>query len=226
MSGSTLSRRSMIGAGFGAATLATLGEFSASAQSEVRLRMFWWGAKDRAERTERVNQLYQQSHAGVTIAGESLGWTDYWPRLATQTAGRNAADVIQMDYRYIFEYARRGALLAFDPYVGKSLNLRDFSTAAVDSGKVDGKIYGVSLGLNSVALVYDKQLIESLGLKSPSWPMSWKDFGDLAVEITKAAKKEGGFAGIQDAGGLEPALECWVRERGLNLYTTDGKLGF
>ncbi len=177
--------------------------------------MFWWGTKERADRTEAVNKLYSQRNPGVTIDGESLGWNDYWPRLATQSAGRNAADVIQMDYRYIFEYARRGALLPLDPFVGKSLNLSDFSPAAVDSGKVDGKIYGVSLGLNSVALVYDKQLIESLGLKPPAWPMTWKDFGDLSVEITKAAKKEAGFAGMQDAGGLEPALEAWVRQRGL-----------
>ena len=220
-----VTRRSIIKAGAGLAGLAALGTRSALA-ADTRLRMFWWGTKERADRTEAVNKLYSQRNPGVTIDGETVGWNDYWPRLATQSAGRNAADIIQMDYRYIFEYARRGALLPLDPFVGKGLNLGDFSAAAVDSGKVDGKIYGVSLGLNSVALVYDKQLIESLGLKPPSWPMSWKDFGDLAAEITKAAKKEGGYAGIQDGGGYEPALESWMRQRGLNLYTQDGKLGF
>ena len=51
----------------------------------------------------------------------------------------------------------------------------------------------MSLGLNSVAIVYERQLIERLGLKPPA-PMTWKDVGDLSVEITKAAKG-GGFAG-------------------------------
>jgi multiple sugar transport system substrate-binding protein len=225
MSGFRLSRRSMIGAGIGGAALATLRDFPAVAQSDLRLRMFWWGAKERAERTDKVNQLYQQSHAGVTISGESLGWTDYWPRLATQTAGRNAADVLQMDYRYIFEYARRGALLPLDNYVPGTLNLQDFSKAAVDSGKVDGKIYGVSLGLNSTSLVYDKALIESLGLKVPSWEMTWKEIGDLAVEISKAAKHDS-FTGIQDGGREEPGLEVWLGQRGKSLYTPEGKLGY
>ena len=225
MSGFALSRRSMIGAGIGGAALATLRDFPAVAQSDLRLRMFWWGAKERAERTDKVNQLYQQNHAGVTIAGESLGWTDYWPRLATQTAGRNAADVLQMDYRYIFEYARRGALLPLDSYVPGTLNLQDFSKAAVDSGKVDGKIYGVSLGLNSTSLVYDKALIESLGLKVPSWEMTWKEVGDLAVEISKAAKRDS-FTGIQDGGREEPGLEVWLGQRGKSLYTPEGKLGY
>ena len=113
--------------------------------------MFWWGSRERAERTDKTNKLFQEKNPGMTITGETLGWTDYWPRLATQTAGRNAPDVIQMDYRYIYEYARRGALLPLDPFVAKGLDLGDFSQAAIDSGKVDRKIYGVSLGLNSTA---------------------------------------------------------------------------
>ncbi|MFI5011117.1 MAG: ABC transporter substrate-binding protein [Hyphomicrobiales bacterium] len=220
-----ISRRSIIGAGMGGVGLAALGPLPGFAQSDLRLRMFWWGSKERAERTEKVNQLYQQKNPGVTITGESLGWTDYWPRLATQTAGRNSADVIQMDYRYIFEYARRGALLPLDGYVSKSLDLGGFSKGAVDSGKVDGKIYGVSLGLNSTSLVYDKALIQSLGLKEPSWNMTWSEIGELAVAITKAAKRDG-FWGIQDGGREEPGLEVWLGQKGKSLYTEDGKLGF
>jgi multiple sugar transport system substrate-binding protein len=225
MSGFALSRRSVIRGGFGGAALAALSDLPALAQSDVRLRMFWWGAKERAERTAKVNQLYQEGHAGVTIAGESLGWNDYWPRLATQTAGRNAADVLQMDYRYIFEYARRGALLPLDGYVPAALNLKDFSPAAVDSGKVDGKIYGVSLGLNSTSLVYDKTLIQGLGLKEPSWEVTWQQIGDLAVEISKAAKRDG-YTGIQDGGREEPGLEVWLGQRGKSLYTPEGRLGY
>ena len=195
------------------------------AQAGTQLRMFWWGAKDRAERTEKVNTLFAQKNPGITVAGETLGWADYWPRLATQAAGRNAPDLIQMDYRYIFEYARRGALLPLDAHVGKGLNLADFSPEAINSGKVDGKIFGISLGLNSTALMFDKTTIETLGLKAPESGMTWAQIGDLAVEIAKAAKKPGYF-GMQDAGRYEPALEVWMRQRGKALYTEDGKLGF
>jgi multiple sugar transport system substrate-binding protein len=219
------SRRSVVGAGLGGAALGILGDLPALAQSDVRLRMFWWGSKERAERTDKVNKLYQQNNAGLTISGESLGWNDYWPRLATQTAGRNAADVLQMDYRYIFEYARRGALLPLDDYLSKGLNLGDFNKATIDSGKVDGKIYGVSLGLNSTALIYDKDIVQSLGLKAPTWQMTWNEIGDLAVEITKAAKRDR-YTGIQDGGREEPALEVWLGQRGKSLYTAEGKLGF
>jgi len=198
---------------------------SARAEGDTRLRMFWWGSKERAERTEKANRLFEQRNPGFTIAGETLGWGDYWPRVATQVAGRNIADVLQMDYRYIFEYARRGALLPLDEFMPDTLNLSGFAASATDSGKVDGKVYGVSLGLNSVSLIYDQGLIRSLGLNDPAWDMSWATVGNLAVDISKAAKREG-FFGIQDAGRYEPALEIWLRQRGRALYTADGKLGF
>jgi multiple sugar transport system substrate-binding protein len=223
MADTSLARRSLLIAGVAGLTAA--GAPAGWAQPDLRLRMFWWGSKERADRTEKVNQLFQTRHPGFTIAGETLGWADYWPRVATQVAGRNVADVLQMDYRYIFEYARRGALLPLDEFVPATLKLGDFSAGAVDSGKVDGKIYGVSLGLNSTALMYDRALIQQLGLKEPAWDMDWAAIGDLAVEIAKSAKRDG-YAGIQDGARYEPALEVWLRQRGQALYGADGKLGF
>ena len=55
--------------------------------------------------------------------------------------------------------------------------------------------------------------------------MTWAQVGELAVEITKAAKQPG-FFGLFDGGRYEPALEVWLRQRGKALYTDDGKLGF
>ena len=225
MARAALTRRLLITSAAATAGTAAIRGMPALAEDAVRLRMFWWGSKERAERTDKVNRLYEQTHPGINIAGETLGWSDYWPRVATQVAGRNVADVLQMDYRYIFEYARRGALLPLDDFTNGTLNLRDFEASAVESGKVDGKIYGVSLGLNSTGFIYDQALLRSLGLKEPAWPMSWAEVGDLAVEVTKAAKRDG-FFGIQDGGRYEPALEVWLRQRGRALYTAEGKLGF
>jgi multiple sugar transport system substrate-binding protein len=225
MSKSLLTRRVVIASAAAAAGMSGLGIAPGAAQSAVRLRMFWWGSKERADRTEKANQLFQQANPGISVVGETLGWADYWPRLATQTAGRNAPDLIQMDYRYIFEYARRGALLALDGFVPKALDLGDFGQAAIDSGKVDGKIYGVSLGLNSTALMYDQGALQSLGVREPGWSTTWAELGELALEVTKAANRAGYF-GLTDGGRYEPALEVWLRQRGKSLYGDGARLGF
>ena len=187
--------------------------------------MFWWGSRERAERTDKTNRLYQDKNPGVTITGETLGWADYWPRLATQTAGRNAPDVIQMDYRYIYEYARRGALLALDPFVGKGLDLGDFSAGG------DRQRQGRSQDLwGQPRPELDRDDVRPgpdrfARSQAPTHDMTWAQVGELALEITKTAKRPG-FFGLFDGGRYEPALEVWLRQRGKALYTDEGKLGF
>ena len=218
-----IDRRRLLATSATAFGMAALG-LPAFAQ-EKRIRMFWWGSKERADRTFKANELYQAKNAGSKIDGETIGWGDYWPRMATQAAGRNLADVIQMDYRYIFEYARRGALLDLTPFVGKQLNLSDFDKNSVDCGKVDSKLYGINLGNNSTAMLTNKAAWEGAGVKMPTGETSWEDFAKLSAELTKAAKKDG-FFGSMDSGGLEPSFEVFVRQRGKNLYNEDGKAGF
>jgi multiple sugar transport system substrate-binding protein len=220
----SISRRGLLKAGAGAAALTAARAVPPAWAQETRLRMYWWGTKERADRTVAVNKLYMASHPGVSIDGETLSFNDYWPRLATQAAGRNVPDIIQMDYRYIVEYSARGNLLALDEFMGKALTVADFGQS-LDGGKVDGKLYGINLGNNSTACMYDQTVIGALGVKPPSHETSWADLASLATEITKASKKEG-YWGVQDAGGVEPGMEIFMRQRGKALYTDDGKIGY
>ncbi len=216
-----LNRRTLLKAGLGSVGLAALGATSALAQS-TRVRMYWWGSKERADRTLKAAALYQQRHADVKIDGETLAWGDYWQRLATQAAGRNAPDLIQMDYRYIAEYARRGAILPLDEYVGKSLDLSDFAKESIDSCRVDGKLFAVNLGNNSNAMIYNKAAFQKAGVPSPE-NVTWDKFAELAAVVTKAHNGE--YFGTSDGSGQESALENWIRQRGKALFTEDGKLG-
>lgn len=218
-----LQRRALLKGAAATASLAA-GGLPAFAQ-EKRLRMFWWGSKERADRTFKGNELYMGKNAGTKIDGETIGWADYWPRMATQAAGRNLADVIQMDYRYIFEYARRGALLDLTPHLGKALDLADYDANSVDCGKVDGKLYGINLGNNSTAMLADAAAFEKAGLKAPTAGMDWAEFAKVCAALTKAVNKDGYF-GSMDSGGLEPTFEVFVQQRGKNLYNEDGKAGF
>ena len=107
----------MAGASAAGAVLSTpFGSSGARAQAGTRLRCFWWGNPDRDKRTKAALDAYK-AKSGTEISAEALGWGDYWTKLGTQTAGGNAPDLIQMDYRYIFEYARRETLLALDAQV-------------------------------------------------------------------------------------------------------------
>src|SRR5690606_12596956 len=152
-----------------------------------------------------------------------LAWNDYWPKLATQTAGGNAPDVIQMDYRYIVEYAKRNAIAPLDDFVGSALKLDDFDADQLEGGKVDGKLYGISLGANSVALGINTEAFEKASIDAPGPNTTYDDLRAMAEAF---ASRDVGMKVISDGSGVEPALENWLRQRGKALYTADGKLAF
>lgn len=212
----------------GAAALGSLGALGvpAALAQESRVRLLWWGSQNRNERTAAVIDLFTAANPGVAVEGESAGWDAYWARLATQTAGGNAPDVMQMDYRYIFEYARRGVLLALDELMNDgTLDLSGFSDEAIAGGQVDGKTYGVSLGANSSTMIVSQAAFEEAGVALPEKGITWDDYAARAAEVTEKAGKSG-FYGSADGGGLEPAFEGWLRQRGKSLYDSEGKLGF
>ena len=209
-----LNRRRFIAA----AALAT-SWFDAGAQPAIRLRCFWWGNPDRDKRTRTLLDNYAKDN-DLKISAESLGWGEYWTKLSTQVAGGNTPDLVQMDYRYMFEYARRGTLLALDTL----LPLPDFNPHDRDSGKVGGKLYAVSLGSNSKAMVYDTGMLQKVGVKAFPADLDWDDFGRIAGDISKI--DPGRYWGAGDGSRLEQVFEQWLISGGKSLYTVDGKAGF
>ncbi len=205
----------------GSTALAAAAGISPAFAAEA-LRLIFWGSQARADRTYGVTDLYAKA-GGPAVQGEFLAWGDYWPKLATQTAGGNAPDIIQMDYRYIVEYAKRNAIAPLDEFVGGALKLTDFDKDQLDGGKVDGKLYGISLGANSVALMINTADFEKAGLELPGPNTT---YGDLPAMAEAFASKGVGKKLIADGSGSEPMFENWLRQRGKALYTADGKLAW
>lgn len=206
----------------GSSALMAAGALSPAMAQDAALRLLFWGSQARADRTYGVTDLYTQA-GGPSIEGEFLAWNDYWPKLATQTAGGNAPDVIQMDYRYIVEYAKRNAIAPLDEMVGGALQLADFDQDQLDGGKVDGKLYGISLGANSVALMINTAALEKAGVELPGQMTTYDDIMAMGEAFNS---RDVGMKAIADGSGSEPMFENWLRQRGKALYTADGKLAF
>jgi multiple sugar transport system substrate-binding protein len=195
---------------------------AAFAQQET-LRLIFWGGQPRADRTYAVADLYKAAHSGLDITGEFLDWNSYWPKVATQVSGGNAPDIIQMDYRYIGEYARRGTLAPLDEAVGKTLDTSDIDKDQITNGTIDGKLYGISLGAATGAMVTNAAAIEKAGLEFDPMGVTYDDLMKMGPAFAKANP---GMVLSADGSGVELLFENWLRQRGKALYTADGKAAF
>lgn len=199
------------------------GPSSSSADGgKVTLRFSWWGSDTRTKLTQQAIDAYQKDHPNVTIKGEFGEWSGYWDKLATTVAANDAPDIIQMDEKYLREYADRGALL--DLKKAQGLDTGKFEPDTLGAGEFDGGLYGLNAGINSFAVVVNPAAFKTAGVAIPddtTW--TWDDFSRIAAEIT--TKTGGKITGTGALGTNEAGLNLWARQNGESLWTKDGKLG-
>lgn len=150
----------------------------------VELRIAWWGSENRHTRTIAVIKLFEQKYPWIKITYEFAVWNDHWTRLATQAAGGNLPDVMQQDYARIEEWVNNGLLIPLDDYVDSGLlDFSNVADAALDGGRIDGKLYGVNLGTNSLGFAVDLDAFEKAGVDLPPADWTWADFEQICLEL-------------------------------------------
>ncbi len=175
----------------------------ASAKSNMRLA--WWGNPTRDAKTYSAIEAYTAKNPNVTIEPETTGWAGYWDKMNTQAAAGNLPDLMQHDYAYMLQWISRGQIKDLTSYVSSGvIDLSKVADSNLSSGRVNGKLYGISLGSNAVCLIYDPAVLAKAGIAKPddtTW--TWADFERISLEVYKKT-------GVQT----------------LPLFTTDPKVGF
>jgi multiple sugar transport system substrate-binding protein len=198
---------------------------SAGAGGTIKLRVLWWGPQERNQKTMDVLKLYEEKHPNVKIDGEYLGFDSYTDKLVTEVAAGAAPDVIQIPYQLLPEYVARNTVHPMDAEIQKIINLDTYAESALANVKFNGQIYGAPTGISAATIYYDMDKFAELGINAPdSTNWTWADFKALAQEISD--KTPDGYYGTFDAGGYRGAFDAFVRGRGEQWFTDDGKLGF
>ncbi|WP_210593384.1 ABC transporter substrate-binding protein [Streptomyces sp. GESEQ-35] len=188
---------------------------------KIMLRYTWWGNPDRAERTDKAIDLFEKQHPDIEVQTSFAGYEPYKQKLATQAAGGDAPDVMQLDYRMIDQYASGGVLLDLDKQ-RSVLKTGEFDAGLLATGKVDGKLYAIPQGRGSETMVYDTKQWKAAGVELPKAGWTWTQWADAMRELAEKTGKPGGT----DPGQSEDAFEVWLRGQGKALYTKDNQLGF
>jgi len=182
------------------------------------LALAFWGNPTRNKNTQAEIDAFMKANPDIKIAGQPGEFNTYWDKLATQTAGGNAPDIIQMDMNYISEYGTRGALLD----LGK-VDVSKFVEGTVDSGKINDKLVGVNAGINSALIFASPKVFEKAKMNMPddkTW--TWDQLIEIGAEVASKAGVPFGVASLLQSDAL---FGTFVRQHGKELFTENG-LGF
>lgn len=203
------------------------GQSSGGSQETVEIRFTWWGDTARNDLYNAIVDRFEEEYPHIKVKREFGGWADYWDRLATQSAGGNAPDVVSMHQFYVADYAARGALLDLQTVIDSGeLDVSLFPQSTLDSGTVNGTLVMIPKGITMPGWVYNTAVLDELGIAYPDINWTYDDLINISRQVVE--KSGGAMLGTADYSGgqLQPNFRYFVRQNGEDLYTADGKLGF
>jgi multiple sugar transport system substrate-binding protein len=182
------------------------------------LRIFWWGSQTRHDRTLKVLDMYKAANPGVTFAPEYTGGGQYFEKLNTLIAANDVPDVLQMGNNFL---TYKDHLAPLDDLIKSGVvDVRNTSDSFLSSARIGGRILGLSLGTNSLALVYDPDLFQKAGVAEPTDQWTWADFEKAAFTVKQKL-------GIFGASGMDDwVLGGWYyigqNGTGLDVFNPSG----
>lgn len=223
---SMISRRRLLQAGalFGVAApaLAACGFAPPGRPDGVRFSSY--GDPTKLGLRGQLAELYTSGHPDVKMVFEGSATSDYWDKLATQMAGGNAPDVINIDIARIGQYSAAGALAPLDEFVPAVLQTQYFDENLLVQGQINGQQFGVPVAVSTYSIGYDATVLDGLGLPHPDGSWTWEGYAALCNEIRRASGNA--VYGSEDGSGDAGTLEMFVRSKGEALYSQGRELGF
>lgn len=199
----------ILSTGFGCKTTNT-----ATQTASKPIVLTFWQAFDDTDAFDEVINKYQKLHPNISIEYRKLRYEEYESELLNAWAEDRGPDIFAIHNTWIKKYQSKiipmpaEITMAYMVEVGtiqkeivpqlqtnKSLTVRDLKNNFVDvvaSDVIldDGKIYGLPLSVDTLALYYNRDLLNSAGITSA--PRFWnKEFQQAVKKLSKQDIKKG-----------------------------------
>lgn len=194
-----------------------------AAEETVTLRISWWGSQSRHDYTLKLLDMYTELHPNITFEPEYTGWGDYWTKLSYQAAANDLPDIMQsgIGWKETTAMINAGMFADLTPYLGKELDLDGVADGLLQTGMVDGKLLGVPISSNALAITYDPEILKEEGIEVPEYGYTWDDF----IEVCKVINEELGIYGTGEVETPNILIQYYPRQFGEHFYEADAKYG-
>ena len=178
----------------------------------------WWEEKIDAFNEEHRGEIHLKREA--IVRADSYAYED---KVNAAITSKDLPDILFVDGPTVSVYAANDIIVPLDDMFPEE-DWEDFLDSTKNQGTYDGKIYAIGATESSVALYYNRDMLDAAGIKAPdklvdAW--TWSEFADVAEKLTKDGVM--GTNIIMDKGeGLPYVLEQFWISNGTDFVSEDG----
>jgi len=194
---------------------ATLSNGYESIEAKTLTLWFYYEGKERFALIKRMTDDFSLAHPGIVVNPVFIPFNDFNKRLSIGLANGDTPDLVMIDSPNHTAYAAMGLFADITPLLEGWKGKEQYYPASWQSASYQGRQYGVPLGINSLALFYNKKLFDQAGIAPPS---TWDELKEAATKLTN-----GGVTGlgISSPGNEEATFQFlpWLYASGADYRT-------
>jgi N,N'-diacetylchitobiose transport system substrate-binding protein len=124
-----------------------------------------------------------QQRTGATLDVQFMQWGGAHDRFVTAIAGNTTPDVAELGTTWVGEFGASGALVDIAPRMQESGLADGFNDVLVESGTLDGALYGMPWYAGVRSVLYRTDVFAELGLTPPT---TWDELVTVGQRIKEA----------------------------------------
>lgn len=195
------------------------------AQEKVTIRYGWWGGADRQRNYTRALEKFEAQNPDIDIEPEPAEYEAFQERLTTQIPAGDVPDIFWIASPQVMTYHANNLYRPLESI--PSLDLSDHSPEAIESFKLGGELNTMPFGVFAPVLRYNETFAADDGVEVPTVESGQWTWDGLAAFLTDYAQNNAaGRKGIAYNAHADLPFEAWLRQRGEQLWTEDGTIGF
>ncbi|HEX6075187.1 MAG TPA: extracellular solute-binding protein [Micromonosporaceae bacterium] len=165
----------------------------------MKADLTWWDTSDPKNEGPAFQELitkFNAKYPNVKINYQSVPFGEAQNKFKTAAEAKSGApDILRAEVAWVPEFASLGYLYALDD-TALAKDHADFLETPMSSTMYEDKTYGVPQVTDSLALLYNKALLDKAGISEP--PKTWAEVKTAAKAIKDKTKADGLFI---NAGG-------------------------
>jgi multiple sugar transport system substrate-binding protein len=165
------------------------GNVGGTGGSSDKITLQVWGVFDDRSAFDEAIKSFEKANPAIHAVYRNVDYATYEKTVIDALAANQGPDIWMMHHTWLAKHQNKLAPLP-ESFPGRTeplMTLRQYQEKFVDVASTDlvrdGKIYGMPLYIDTLALYYNKSLLASAGIATP--PETWADMLEQVTKLTR-----------------------------------------
>jgi len=197
--------------------------FAAAVSAQQKTVTIWnyWENQIQQKTLARVCADFNASQGDIKVVTKYIPFADFKKQLSIGAAAAVLPDIAIIDNPDHASYSAMGIFADITDKLADWPDLKQYFEGPLNSCKLNGRLYGIPFGSNTLALYYNEDMLKAAGVKPPR---TWDELKSVSRRLTKGNVHGFAISSLQNEEGTFGFL-CFLWGSGNTSFQIDNANG-